>query len=193
MKSINEASQNALHFFANVIWSSWNINALNMECCFYATEKKIRKVKFLLYVIKTMYHREFMEELVYSICTVLNHVFLRDIYETIQIFVYIYDCKILIILSSKLDNLIKSATCITNIFLAIILSVYTTWQCTHSAFERSLSIYELEPTHTGDRRATKIGSREYFSCFFKHDLLVSCCEKFAFQITSLVKSMKEKS
>lgn len=166
MKSINEASQNALHFFANVIWSSWNINALNMECCFYASEKKIRKVKFLLYVIKTMYHREFMEELVCSIPTVLNHIFLRYLWNYSDFYVCICECKILIILSSGLDNLIKSATCITNTVLAIILSVYTTWLCTHSAFERSLSIYELEPTHTGDRRATKTGSREYFSCFF---------------------------
>lgn len=90
VKNINEASQNALHFFANVIWSSWNINALNMDCCFYVTEKKIRKFKFLLYVIKTMYHREFMKELVYSIPTVLNHVFLQDTYESIQIFMCAY-------------------------------------------------------------------------------------------------------
>lgn len=61
-----------------------------MECCFYASEKKIRKVKFLLYVIKTMYHREFMEELVCSIPTVLNHIFLRGTYETIQIFMCAY-------------------------------------------------------------------------------------------------------
>lgn len=61
-----------------------------MECCFYATEKKIRKFKFLLYVIKTMYHREFMEEFVYSVPTVLNHVFLRDAYETTQIFMCAY-------------------------------------------------------------------------------------------------------
>lgn len=53
-----------------------------MECCFYATQKKIRKVKFLLYVIKTMYHREFMEDLVSSMPTLLNHVFMRDTHET---------------------------------------------------------------------------------------------------------------
>lgn len=50
--------------------------------------KKLRK--FLLCVIKTMYHREFMEELVYSIPTVLNHVFLRDTYETTQFFLCAY-------------------------------------------------------------------------------------------------------
>lgn len=61
-----------------------------MECWFYASEKKIAKVKFLLYVIKTMYHREFIAELVYSIPTVLNHVFLRDTYETSQIFICAY-------------------------------------------------------------------------------------------------------
>lgn len=61
-----------------------------MECCFYATEKKIKKVNFLLCVIKTMYHREFMEELVYSIPTVLNHVFFRDACETAQIFMCTY-------------------------------------------------------------------------------------------------------
>lgn len=37
-----------------------------------------------------MYHREFMEELVYSMPTVLNHVFLRDTYETTQIFMCAY-------------------------------------------------------------------------------------------------------
>lgn len=62
-----------------------------------------------------------------------------------------------------------------------------------TAFERkSLSIYELEPTHTGDRMATKAETGE-FVCLFKHDLLIPCCEEFAFQVTTLVKSMKEKS
>lgn len=53
-----------------------------MGCCFYATQKKIRKVKFLLYIISTMYHREFMEDLVSSIPTLSDHVFVRFAHET---------------------------------------------------------------------------------------------------------------
>lgn len=51
--------------------------------------KKLEKLSFFS-VIKTMYHREFIAELVYSIPTVLNHVFLRNTYETSQIFMCAY-------------------------------------------------------------------------------------------------------
>lgn len=66
--------------------------------------------------------------------------------------------------------------------------------CAHAFERRSLSIYELEPTHAlVTEWQLKRRPEEFFISLFEHDLLIPCCEKFAFQITSLVKSMKEKS